>query len=117
MSIGPPASSMTLISSRQKVTPYGNCFTDINESETTMGTNETEEQEQVWNATAGRGWVEMLDVIDQALRPFEDLLVEAVGVGPGGRVLDVGCGTGGTTVAIARRLGAEGDCTGLDIAE
>jgi SAM-dependent methyltransferase len=43
------------------------------------------------------------------------LLVEAVPAGHGGRVLDVGCGTGGTTVAVARRLGAEGECVGVDI--
>jgi SAM-dependent methyltransferase len=33
------------------------------------------------------------------------------------RVLDVGCGTGSTTLAVARRLGEEGTCTGVDISE
>ncbi|MFY0580734.1 class I SAM-dependent methyltransferase [Cystobacter fuscus] len=32
-------------------------------------------------------------------------------------MLDVGCGTGGTTLAVARRLGAEGHCIGIDISE
>jgi SAM-dependent methyltransferase len=31
------------------------------------------------------------------------------------RVLDIGCGTGATTLAIARHLGASGSCTGADI--
>ncbi|HYZ75800.1 MAG TPA: methyltransferase domain-containing protein [Gaiellaceae bacterium] len=35
------------------------------------------------------------------------LLVEVGGIGPDHRVLDVGCGTGGFTVAIAERTGAE----------
>ena len=35
----------------------------------------------------------------------------------GGRVLDVGCGTGSTTLAVARRLGAKGRCIGIDISE
>jgi ubiquinone/menaquinone biosynthesis C-methylase UbiE len=35
--------------------------------------------------------------------PLERLLVEALGDGTR-RVLDVGCGTGSTTLAIARRL-------------
>ena len=33
-------------------------------------------------------------MLDQMFKPFEDLLVEAVSAGSGGRVLDVGCGTG-----------------------
>jgi ubiquinone/menaquinone biosynthesis C-methylase UbiE len=32
-------------------------------------------------------------------------------------VLDVGCGTGATTLAIAERLGADADCAGIDISE
>ena len=36
---------------------------------------------------------------------------------PAGRVLDVGCGTGSTTLAVARRLGAKGRCIGIDISE
>ena len=32
-------------------------------------------------------------------------------------VLDVGCGTGSTTLAVARRLGASGRCIGIDISE
>src|SRR6185503_10080916 len=31
------------------------------------------------------------------------------------RVLDVGCGTGSTTLAVARLLQAKGGCTGIDI--
>ena len=74
-------------------------------------------QAAVWNGPGGRGWAEMQDVMDGILQPLEDVLVEAVGTGAGGRVLDVGCGAGGTTLAIARRLGTAGDCTGIDISE
>ena len=45
------------------------------------------------------------------LQIFEDMLVAAVGAESGSRVLDVGCGTGSTTLAVARRLGAKGRCT------
>ena len=73
------------------------------------------EQATLWNGLAGRAWVEMQDLLDRLFKPFEDLLVEAVSLGPRGRALDVGCGTGSTTLAVARLLGAKGRCTGIDI--
>jgi SAM-dependent methyltransferase len=83
--------------------------------ETTHQANE--EQATLWNGPGGRGWVEAQLVLDQVLRPFEDLLVKAVGDRPRGCVLDVGCGTGSTTLAISRLLGAKGRCSGIDISE
>jgi SAM-dependent methyltransferase len=56
-------------------------------------------------------------LLDQIFKPFEDLLIEAVSAGSGGRVLDVGCGTGNTTLAVARLLGAKGHCIGIDISD
>ncbi|ATB32876.1 class I SAM-dependent methyltransferase [Melittangium boletus] len=74
-------------------------------------------QAALWNGRSGRAWVDAQEVLDQMLKPFEDLLVEAVRAGPGHRVLDVGCGTGSTTLAVARRLGAKGHCMGVDVSE
>ena len=74
-------------------------------------------QTALWNGGAGQGWVAMQDLIDRLYRPFEDLLVDAVARVSRGAVLDVGCGTGGTTVAVARRLGLDSRCTGIDISE
>jgi ubiquinone/menaquinone biosynthesis C-methylase UbiE len=72
-------------------------------------------QTTLWNGLAGRAWVETQELLDQMFKPFENLLVEAVSAGSGRRVLDVGCGTGSTTLAVARQLGAQGHCTGIDI--
>ncbi|MQY25026.1 class I SAM-dependent methyltransferase [Nocardia aurantia] len=81
-------------------------------------TNRTENaQATLWNGPAGAAWVAARDVVDGALRPFQDLLVDEVAATSGHRVLDVGCGTAATTVAIARRLGDSGHCTGVDISE
>ncbi len=70
-----------------------------------------------WNGIAGRNWIEAQVLLDQLFKPLEDLLVEAVPAGSAGRVLDVGCGTGGVTLAAAGRLAAEGHAVGIDISE
>ncbi len=76
-----------------------------------------DEQAARWNGPAGHAWVEAQALLDGILRPFEDVLLEEVSVEHGGRVLDVGCGTGSTTLALARRLGPAGRCVGVDISE
>lgn len=79
-------------------------------------TNETaRDQSGRWNGSAGRAWIDAQAVLDQVFKPFETLLVEAAVEGSYRHVVDVGCGTGGTTVAIARQLGERGDCLGIDI--
>ncbi|WP_407149965.1 class I SAM-dependent methyltransferase [Bradyrhizobium sp. ORS 86] len=56
-------------------------------------------------------------MLERMFKPFEDLLVAAVADASAGDVLDVGCGTGATTFAVAQALGSEGRCTGIDISE
>lgn len=75
------------------------------------------EQSQLWNTTSGNAWVDSQALLDAVLQPFEDRLIEAVRTRSPRRVLDVGCGTGSTAVAVARLLGASGHCTGIDISE
>src|SRR5690349_16116400 len=72
---------------------------------------DNEEQATLWNGHAGQGWVAAQTVLDRMFQPFEDLLAAAVR--PGEQVLDIGCGTGSTTLAAARRSGAP--CLGVDI--
>lgn len=43
--------------------------------------------------------------------------MEAAGVHPGDRVLDVGCGCGGSSVELARRVGQAGTVRGVDVAD
>lgn len=74
-----------------------------------------QQQAHHWNAVAGPTWVEMQDITDRMLAPFEARLTQRAFPGVGRRVLDVGCGAGATTLAMARRLGPDGLCLGVDI--
>ena len=77
-------------------------------------THETDdEQTRRWNGVAGRAWVDAQQLLDQMFKPLEELLVEAVAAASRNRVLDVGCGTGSTTLAVARPLGSKGHCIGI----
>ncbi|MFD5835299.1 class I SAM-dependent methyltransferase [Streptomyces collinus] len=71
-----------------------------------------DEQAARWNGPAGNAWVDLQELLDEMFRPFEELLVDAVVAEHAGSVLDVGCGTGGVTRAVARRAG---HCVGVDI--
>ena len=73
-----------------------------------------DEQATLWNGVAGRAWVEMQALLDRVMEPFERLLTEGVAARKPARLLDVGCGTGATTIAAARAGAA---CVGVDVSE
>ncbi|RPF31256.1 class I SAM-dependent methyltransferase [Streptomyces sp. TLI_185] len=76
-----------------------------------------DDQAARWKGPGGNAWVELQAVLDEMFQPFEELLVDAVAAAHAGHVLDVGCGTGAITLAVARRLGPGGRSVGVDISE
>lgn len=76
---------------------------------------ETTEQRELWNGDGGQAWVALQPLLDDVLGPFERLLVEEVrSADPRPPLLDVGCGAGATTLALAREVG---ECEGVDVSE
>lgn len=73
------------------------------------------EQAALWNGTAGQAWVASQAILDEMFQPFEAVLAAAVPAAPGTSVLDIGCGNGATTLAIARLRPEGGACVGADI--
>jgi SAM-dependent methyltransferase len=59
----------------------------------------------------------MQATLDGTYAEVEDFLVDQVAAQNASTVIDVGCGTGATTLAIARRLGQGSRCTGVDLSE
>lgn len=74
-----------------------------------------DEQARLWNGVSGQAWVDQQVLLDSMLEPFIAVLRDALDELPAARVLDVGCGTGGTTLAMARALAGQGECVGVDI--
>jgi SAM-dependent methyltransferase len=56
-----------------------------------------------------------LSVISAALAPSTASVLDAVGVHEGMRVLDLGCGGGDVTLALAQLVGAQGAVVGIDV--
>lgn len=79
--------------------------------------DKTDEQAALWNGPAGRAWVDAQATLDAMYQPFEALLADAVTAGSGGAAIDVGCGTGATTLAVTRALGPNGRALGVDISQ
>ncbi|MEE2877944.1 MAG: class I SAM-dependent methyltransferase [Pseudomonadota bacterium] len=70
-------------------------------------------QIEFWNGEAGGHWVSEARYFDRMLQPFIPLVLEKAGVAGGGRVIDVGCGSGTLSVAAAE-AGAD-HVTGVDV--
>jgi SAM-dependent methyltransferase len=70
------------------------------------------EQIEYWNGAAGAHWVDREAEFDAQLAPFVEPILDAAAVGPGDRVLDVGCGNGALSRAAATRAER---VTGVDI--
>lgn len=75
------------------------------------------EQAAYWNGPGAESWLGSLARIERSITGFGEQALAAAAAQPGEDVIDIGCGTGSTTIAVARRLGAEGSSVGVDISE
>jgi len=74
-------------------------------------------ERKYWNSVATRGWSERHEAIDRLFVGVTQLALDAADVRPGEDVLDIGCGSGTTVLALAARVGGDGSVLGADIAE
>lgn len=70
-----------------------------------------------WNDSGGRMWVIYQHIIEVSMAPFGQKVMDILDFNDGERVLDIGCGCGGTTLEIAQLVGSNGYVFGVDISE
>jgi SAM-dependent methyltransferase len=80
-----------------------------------MGDGSNAAQIDYWNAQAGETWARFQELLDRQIEPLGREAMRALGPQAGERILDVGCGCGQTTMAMAERVGDSGAILGVDI--
>jgi len=69
-----------------------------------------------WAGEMGARWLASLDRFEGMIAPIGAALLARAAYSKGERVLDLGCGGGATTLAIAGAVGPDGAALGLDVA-
>jgi SAM-dependent methyltransferase len=72
------------------------------------------DQLRAWDGSEGAYWAVHAERFEQALRDYDAPFFGAAAIAPTDHVLDIGCGTGGSTRAAARRASA-GSVLGVDL--
>lgn len=72
-------------------------------------------QAEDWAGEMGRNWLANLARFEGMIQPIGAALIKHAGFRPGENVVDIGCGGGATTIALARSVSPGGSATGLDI--
>ena len=70
-----------------------------------------------WNESAGARWARLCDRIDATFEPVTRAALESAAPRVGETVLDIGCGCGATTFALAQRAGSAAAVVGVDVSE
>ena len=75
------------------------------------------EQAAYWNGPGGDGWLAAYERIERSIGDIGDMGLAAAAPQRGEHAIDIGCGTGGTTAALAHGVGIGGHVLGVDISE
>ena len=74
-----------------------------------------QEQREFWSDIKGDLWVTLQPRIDTMLATFGDKALDTLNPQSGERILEIGCGTGTTTLALGGRVGTSGEILAADL--
>ncbi|QPF82084.1 methyltransferase domain-containing protein [Bradyrhizobium genosp. L] len=80
-----------------------------------QGHERNADQIAYWNGPGGQRWADRQAAQDIVLKPVLDLLIDRAAPKAGERVLDVGCGSGASTKALADKVAPSGHVFGVDV--
>ncbi len=80
-----------------------------------MKSDANPDQSLYWNEAPGQKWVSYQADLDAMHENVTALLIQACEPGTGESVVDIGCGAGASTFALARSVGPSGRVLGADI--
>lgn len=81
------------------------------------GHQQNADQIAYWNGPSGQRWADRQEAQDIVLRPVADVLIDRAAPKPGERIIDVGCGSGATTIAFGQKVKPAGHVLGVDVSE
>ena len=70
---------------------------------------------EYWNGPGGERWLNRQQAQDALLAPVADVLLDRAAAHPGEIVLDIGCGCGSTSIALAQRVAPGGHVLGIAV--
>lgn len=74
-------------------------------------------QSEYWNSAVGQTWAALQRQLDRQLEPLGKAGIQALAPLSGESILDIGCGAGATSLALAAAVGRTGRVLGVDISE
>jgi SAM-dependent methyltransferase len=83
--------------------------------EAPVGHDQNTDQIAYWNGPGGQRWADRQQAQDILLGQVADILIDRARPKAGERIIDVGCGSGATTVAFAKKVGPSGRVLGIDV--